>query len=126
MEPVWRESEGRVRRRFFACREDKRKIGRRESQQKAVLLRRSKLTRGAHSGFCPGIEAGDPAIPLPQFDILAIEVLLGGFDGRAIVSAVEIDTVYDVVVVTNDVHAVIAHLRLPNRRNSHITKTQNR
>jgi hypothetical protein len=42
---------------------------------------------------------------------VTIDVLLHVFDGRTIVSADEINALYDVVVVANDVSPVITHLR---------------
>jgi hypothetical protein len=65
------------------------------------------------------IKLGYFAVALPKLNMLAVDKLLWVFDGGAIVTAVQHNASYDVVVVINDVDSIITHLRQPCRRNSH-------
>ena len=67
--------------------------------------------------FRAAIEPGNPAIPLPQLDVAAVDVLLRVFDGRVIVGDVQLDPANYVVIVAQEVDAIITHLRT-RRRNS--------
>jgi hypothetical protein len=59
--------------------------------------------------FGLGVQASDAPIALPQFNIVAINQLLGGFDCCGVISTVQPLGLHEMTVMANDVNAVIRH-----------------
>ena len=59
--------------------------------------------------FRAGVEPGNPAALLPEFNVVAIDKLLGGFDCRVIARAIELDRINEMAVAANDVDAITNH-----------------
>ena len=64
-------------------------------------------------------ELRDLAIPLPKLNVMTVDELLGGFDRRLIIGAIEQNGPHEMAVAANDVNPIIGHLRQPCRRKSH-------
>jgi hypothetical protein len=57
----------------------------------------------------PGFKFLYAPVMLPKLDILAVNELLGAFDGRRIVGAIKVDRFYEKAVNANEVCAIVGH-----------------
>jgi hypothetical protein len=53
------------------------------------------------------------ALALPKLDILAVDELLCGFNGRVVVRAIKLDRADKMAIVADDVNPIIGQLRHP-------------
>jgi hypothetical protein len=59
--------------------------------------------------FRAGVEPGNSAILLPEFNVVAVDKLLGRFDCRIVTGAIELDRIDEMAVAANDVDAITSH-----------------
>jgi hypothetical protein len=59
------------------------------------------------------IKLGYHALALPKLDILAVDELLCGFNGRVVVRAIKLDRADKMAIVADDVNPIIGQLRHP-------------
>jgi hypothetical protein len=78
------------------------------------------MTGVALRGFA--IEPRDPAIPLPQLQIVTVYRWLGRFDSRIVVFAAKVNRFDEPAVLADDVDAIVLHYKTPVRRERSRTK----
>jgi hypothetical protein len=57
------------------------------------------------------IELRNRTVPLPKLDIMAVDVLPGGFNCSLVIRAIKLDRPHEMAVAANDVNPIISHLR---------------